>query len=82
MICLWPIFAIDTGGSQHDDLPREGHMSGIKIAIVTDSSAHIPDELMRGLDIHVIPVWLIWDNESFRDGIDIQPEEFYYRLRS
>ena len=56
-------------------------MSGNKIAIVTDSSAHIPDELMRGLDIHIIPVWLIWDEESYRDGIDIQPAEFYDRLR-
>ena len=56
-------------------------MNGKKIAIVTDSSAFIPDELMSGLNIHVIPVWLIWDNESFRDGIDIQPEEFYHRLK-
>ena len=52
-----------------------------KIAIVTDSSAYIPEELMRGLDIHVIPVWLIWDNDSFRDGVDIQPDDFYDRLK-
>ena len=36
-------------------------MSEEKIAIVTDSSANIPQEMMEGLDIHVIPVWLIWD---------------------
>ena len=56
-------------------------MSQQKIAIVTDSSAFIPDELMSGLDIHVIPVWLIWDNESYRDGVDIRPDEFYARLK-
>lgn len=56
-------------------------MSPQKIAIVTDSSAFIPDELMSGLDIHVIPVWLIWDNKSYRDGVDIRPDEFYDRLK-
>ena len=53
-----------------------------KIYIVTDSSAGIPDELRAGLDICVIPLWLIWDNESFRDGVDILPHTFYQRLRT
>ena len=57
-------------------------MSDQKIAIVTDSSAYIPDELMRGLDIHVIPVWLIWDEVSYQDGVDIHPDEFYKRLKT
>lgn len=57
-------------------------MSAQKIAIVTDSSAYIPEELMRGLDIHVIPVWLIWDEVSYQDGVDIHPDEFYQRLKS
>jgi DegV family protein with EDD domain len=57
-------------------------MSDPRIAIVTDSSAYIPDELMRGLNIHVIPVWLIWDGKNYRDGIDIKPEEFYRRLKT
>jgi DegV family protein with EDD domain len=56
-------------------------MSRQKIAIVTDSSAYIPAELMQGLDIHVIPLWLIWDEQHFLDGIDIQPQAFYDRLR-
>jgi DegV family protein with EDD domain len=56
-------------------------MSEQKIAIVTDSSAHLPDELKAGLGIHVIPLWLIWDNERFRDGIDIDPQSFYQRLK-
>ncbi len=57
-------------------------MSTNRIAIVTDSSAYIPDEAMRGLNIHVIPLWLIWDGETFQDGIDIQPAEFYRRLKA
>lgn len=57
-------------------------MSTNRIAIVTDSSAYIPDEAMRGLNIHVIPLWLIWDGETFQDGMDIQPAEFYRRLKA
>jgi DegV family protein with EDD domain len=57
-------------------------MSTQKIAIVTDSSAYIPAELLKGLDIHVIPLWLIWDEDRFLDGIDIQPQAFYERLRT
>jgi len=56
-------------------------MSSQKIVIVTDSSTYIPPEETAGLDIHVIPLWLIWDDEHFRDGVDIQPADFYQRLR-
>jgi len=56
-------------------------MTGQRIAIVTDSSTYIPPSETVGLDIHVIPLWLIWDDKHFKDGIDIQPDEFYQRLR-
>jgi DegV family protein with EDD domain len=56
-------------------------MTPQKTTIVTDSSASIPKELMRGLDIRVIPLWLIWDDDRFLDGIDIEPEAFYERLK-
>jgi DegV family protein with EDD domain len=50
-----------------------------KIAIVTDSTATIPADLLRGHEIHIVPLQVIWGNETFRDGIDIQPDEFYIR---
>ena len=56
-------------------------MNGKKIIVVTDSSASLPDHLKTGLDLRVIPLWLVWDNESFQDGVDIQPQAFYDRLR-
>ena len=56
-------------------------MSRSKIAVVTDSTAHIPDNLLEGLDISVIPVWLLWDNDRLRDGVDIEPPAFYRRLK-
>jgi DegV family protein with EDD domain len=53
-----------------------------KIAIVTDSSAYIPPDALAGLDVTVIPLWLIWEDESLRDGVDIDPPRFYQRLRT
>ncbi len=56
-------------------------MPNPKIAVVTDSSAYIPGDALEGLDVHVLPVWLIWDGENLRDGVDITPETFYPRLK-
>lgn len=51
-----------------------------KVAIVTDSTACFPPEIMNGYPMFVAPLQVIWGNESFQDGIDIQPTEFYTRL--
>ena len=53
-----------------------------KVAIVTDSTSNIPAELMNGYAISVLPLNLIWGDETFQDGVDIQPDEFYQRLKS
>jgi len=53
-----------------------------RIAVVTDSVACIPPELVKRYDIHVAPVQIIWDRVTYRDGIDLSPEEFYARLRT
>ena len=51
-----------------------------KIAIVTDSTANLPAELVAKYDITVAPLQLIWGDKVFLDGIDIQPEQFYEKL--
>jgi len=51
-----------------------------KVAIVTDSTAYIPDDLVQKHQIRIAPQVLVWGNETLRDGVDIQPEEFYNRL--
>ena len=51
-----------------------------KVAVVTDSTAYIPEELLEGYTIRVAPLQVLWDNESYRDGVDILPKEFYTRL--
>jgi len=51
-----------------------------KVAIVTDSTAYIPQSLTGQYPITVIPQVLVWGPETLRDGVDIQPVEFYTRL--
>lgn len=53
-----------------------------KVAIVTDSTAYIPQNLVEKFNISVAPQILIWGEETFEDGIDIQPDEFYERLKT
>lgn len=50
-------------------------------AIVTDSTAYIPQDLIDKFDIKVAPQVLIWGETSYLDGVDIQPDEFYQRLK-
>lgn len=52
------------------------------IKIVTDSTSDLPLNIVKELGIEVVPVYLIWEGKSFRDGVDIQPDEFYARLAS
>ncbi len=48
--------------------------------IVTDSTADIPEELVSKYDIHVVPLRLMFGEETFQDGVDISAEVFYKRL--
>jgi DegV family protein with EDD domain len=52
-----------------------------RVAVVTDSTAYIPGDLVEQHQITVTPQVLIWGEETFRDGVDIQPNEFYTRLK-
>lgn len=53
-----------------------------KIAIVTDSTCSLPNEFVEKYKITVAPQVLIWGEETFEDGVNIQPEEFYTRLKT
>jgi DegV family protein with EDD domain len=52
-----------------------------KVAIITDSTAFVSPKLMDGLPIHIMPLHLTWNGQSFDDGVDIQPAEFFDRLK-
>ena len=48
-----------------------------QVAIVTDSIATIPDEMMQALKIHWVPYYVHRGNEVLRDLVTIKREEFY-----
>lgn len=52
----------------------------MKTAIVTDSTADLPQELIDTYGIHVIPNVVIIDGKSYLDGLEISRQEFYERL--
>lgn len=53
-----------------------------KIAIVTDSTADIPPDLAKKLDINIVPLTVLFGKESFKaDGIDLPIPEFYQKLK-
>ncbi|HCU57508.1 MAG TPA: hypothetical protein DF984_04665 [Anaerolineaceae bacterium] len=51
-----------------------------KVAIVTDSTAYLPEDLVSAYNITVVPLVVIWGEETLLDNVDIGPEEFYTRL--
>jgi DegV family protein with EDD domain len=49
-------------------------------AVVTDSTADLPDEWRERYDIEVVPLKVLFGTETFRDGVDIDNEEFFRKL--
>lgn len=52
----------------------------MKVQVVTDSGADIPKELASDLGITVVPLTVSFGNQSYIDGIELSPDEFYQRL--
>jgi len=52
-----------------------------KIALVTDSTASIPKDLTDKYNLIVAPQVLLWGDETFEDGVNITPSEFYTRIK-
>jgi DegV family protein with EDD domain len=53
-----------------------------KIAVVTDSTAYIPPELVEQYSIRVVPLYLILGEQTWLDGVEIDPPAFYQLLQS
>lgn len=55
-------------------------MSKKKVAVIIDSTANLPAELVQQYGIHVVPQIVNWEGQSLLDGIDLKTEEFYQKL--
>ncbi len=52
-----------------------------KVAVVADSVCCLPQEVVQKYDISIVPLEIIYEGKSYRDGIDITPNEVYKIMR-
>ncbi len=53
-----------------------------KIKIVTDSTADLTDEVVNDLDIHVVPLSISINGETYLDRVDLTPSSFLEKMKS
>jgi len=51
------------------------------IALVVDSTCDLPAALIQRYHIKIVPLYVLFGTQSYRDGIDIDSETFYERLQ-
>jgi DegV family protein with EDD domain len=56
-------------------------MNKAKIAWITDTTASLSNEFIEQYNIHVVPLHLVINQESYRETIDITQKEFYERMK-
>jgi len=56
-------------------------MGSRSVAVVTDSTAYMPPNLLEQNGIYVVPNVVNWGTQTYRDGVDIQSKEFFERLK-
>ena len=54
----------------------------MKTAVVTDSTAYIPKTLREKLNIHMVPLSVVFGAESYREEIDITADDFYEEVKN
>ncbi len=64
---------------QHRQL---AHPDRRPVAIVTDTSADLPDSILDRLHISMVPLQVVFGGSTFRDRVELRPEEFYRKLRA
>jgi DAK2 domain fusion protein YloV len=60
---------------------RLAHAERRAVAVVTDSSADLADPVLDRHHIALVPLQVVFGDETFRDRVELKPEEFYRRLR-
>lgn len=53
-----------------------------KIAVITDSCADVPPELVQKYHMFVLPMQIVCPDGAYRDGVDIHAEDIYRRQKT
>jgi DegV family protein with EDD domain len=51
-----------------------------QVKIVADTTANVPEDLARELDIQIVPYCIQFGNETFYEGVNLSREEFHRRI--
>ncbi|MDP3047384.1 MAG: DegV family protein [Chloroflexota bacterium] len=52
----------------------------LPVRIVTDSTCNLPPDLIQQYQIPQVPILVLFGKETYREGVDITPREFYDRV--
>ena len=58
------------------------NLTAANTAIVLDSTADLPDAASRFPNWRVVPLYVRFGDDSFKDGVEISADEFYRRLQT
>lgn len=53
----------------------------MKVAVMTDSTAYIPAHIRQELNIHMVPLSVLFGDSSYQEEVDITTEEFYKKIK-
>ncbi|MEH7350276.1 DegV family protein [Gottfriedia acidiceleris] len=53
----------------------------MRTAIVTDSTSYIPKKVRDSLDIHMLPLNVIFGDASYQEEVEITAEQFFLKVR-
>ena len=53
----------------------------MKTAIVTDSTAYLPPDIVEELNIHTIPLTVTIDGHAYEEEVDLTTDDFYEKVR-
>ncbi|GIO26439.1 DegV family protein [Ornithinibacillus bavariensis] len=54
----------------------------MKVAVMTDSTAYIPVDMRNAYGIHMIPLSVNFEDETYQEEVDITTEEFYQKIKN
>ncbi|HEX2450675.1 MAG TPA: DegV family protein [Gemmatimonadales bacterium] len=60
---------------------RLAHVERRPVVVVTDSSSDLPDGVLDRHHIAMVPLQVMFGDATFRDRVELRPDEFYRRLR-
>ena len=75
----------DVSGEKADDMIKQQKSFAnrkTRVAILTDSAADLPADIISQLNIHVVPIIINFGNQTYLDKVSMTSEEFHLALKN